>query len=232
MFVSSAVFLCVCIICHGNDSNNKLLIHETYEYDWVWDDKLSGADQDSIYAKPKIYDNQVFLSFVNVNNWDELSYIPSTILKDYPLYAVSDPLRLEEIWNDAGSGGEYDLYIYKAIPQSGYTCFGNFISRNQLSQTPSSSVYNGFKCIHNDFIDINNNNVIIENSWTDSGSGADNDVGIWRIKNTNDMQNEYIFPKIYYVANNDYDSYSSSEYYRLNYNQICMSFHFLIIYIL
>ena len=48
------------------ESPESLIIRETFEYDWIYDDSSSGADLDGSFWKAKTYSSEAFVSFVNV----------------------------------------------------------------------------------------------------------------------------------------------------------------------
>ncbi|MCP4136016.1 MAG: Vps62-related protein [bacterium] len=84
---------------------------------------------------------------------------------------LAKPLYYVKIWDDSGSGGSHDVKFWKPIPPSGYTCLGHVVIRS-YSETPSTDL---IRCVKSEYVSSASNRKV----WDDSGSGADDDAGIW-----------------------------------------------------
>ena len=94
------------------------------------------------------------------------------------------------------------MMFFRPIPPPGYICYGDFIILSALI-----SSYDGYKCIHSRYININAtlSSTIQEFYWNDDGSGADDDVQVNKISTNG-------YPNQYYRSSHIYDSLISNPH--------------------
>jgi len=154
----------------------KLRIRVSAGHDWVYDDRDTGADDDFYaWSQQTNTGNTGDTSYyslghigTNANNGNEKS---SIIVADLSGDALAQPTGYLHIWDDSGSGGTFDAHAWKPIAPNGYTCLGDVIT--QSGNTPSTDL---IRCVKSDYVTYGASTKI----WDDSGSGADDDFGVWR----------------------------------------------------
>ena len=157
-------------------------------YDFIWNDKGSGADSDvSLFANTNIdsADGIGANSFTAITFYGTPSGRPSllraatakqnspvsSILEDKVLvaYQVSDTVH---IWNDAGSGADRDLSLWRARVPQGYFSLGDVAVPTHSA--PRFSVL--VRPLKDDALKAPTG---YRQRWTDAGSGADKDVAFY-----------------------------------------------------
>ena len=93
---------------------------------------------------------------------------------------ISQPIDSKWIWDDSGSGSDDDVAIWSLKPPSSeYKCLGHVATQGN-SIKPNLDNY---RCVRNDY--LAETTIRTSSIWDDSGSGADDDFGAFRIlKNT------------------------------------------------
>ena len=76
------------------------------------------------------------------------------------------------MWNDKGSGGDFDVSIWSPTPPFGFTCLGNIAVNYYGKEPPRDMIYcvKGYYLIKDD---------VPKEIWNDRLSGADWDASLW-----------------------------------------------------
>ncbi len=171
---------------------------------YIWNDRGSGADADVAFWKvipsPGYYTLGHFTTSYHQINPDNGQKAPVTItLRPKPGYEslLAAPIGYDKIWDDAGSGSDDDVQIWRMKCPEGYVSVGDVATAKENDKSPA----NDCRCIKrqarnskgetiNLVTRANYLNFAKEGEsgpkafWTDSGSGANKDVSIW-LMNTN-----------------------------------------------
>lgn len=78
--------------------------------------------------------------------------------------ALTRPSSASKLWNDHGSRSDYDVQVYKLVPQPGYTCLGA-IAMSSYSIWPDLDKY---ACVKNEYLSTVE---FTSSIWNDIGSG-------------------------------------------------------------
>jgi len=133
--------------------------------DWIWNDKDSGSDVDAAAYRPPKRSGYTPIGDLFQNKWGV-----SPFTGDLPIFKtdgdVVPPMDFDFIWSDKGSGGKYDISVWRPRARPGYIC-------------PADAVTNGQKPNARDYVCLPTKclkQVTIKNKiWDDRGSGADKD---------------------------------------------------------
>ncbi len=142
---------------------------EVLEYEWRYDDKGSGAKDDVSIWRPLAPPGYVALGDVAVLDYEAPPFA-ARVVRDVP-GVTAKPLGYERIWDDEGSFGAHDVALWSPIPPLGYVCLGTVAA--QLYDTEPSREL--IRCLHRDRVVRGS----MELLWTDTGSGAWEDAGLW-----------------------------------------------------
>jgi hypothetical protein len=171
-----------------------LIVSNTSIYTWLYNDKGSGAHMDGSFYRPTPSDPDYFIlgdyAQGNYNAPTGSSLIVKAINDDpdYPL--LKGPVSYNEVWNDHGSGGDYDGSIWYPVAPDGYIAIG-FVC-NGGYDPPSIPSY---RCVRKDLaVDAQPGSLI----WNDQGSGAHMDVSVYQIVGVTSA----------FVAQGNYDPYT------------------------
>ena len=172
----------------------SLYVSYTSNYNFVYNDTGSGSDGDVTIYRPAPTDVNYFI----VGDYAQGNYgapAGSSIIvsavnddPDHPLLAV--PSGYQQIWNDKGSGGDYDGSVWRPIAPDGYLvlgCVGN--------QGYDQPVIPNYRCIRKDMV---TDAAVGAWIWSDKGSGADNDVSLYQNAGASGL----------FVAQGNYDPYT------------------------
>ncbi|KAJ1139377.1 hypothetical protein NDU88_005750 [Pleurodeles waltl] len=154
---------------------DKLVYAYTTQFEEIWNDRESGAKNDVSIWRPVAFQAGFFpVGDTAVNNYSPPPNA-AIIVKDVGNGFVRPPSSFRVIWKDTGSGAAKDVTIYQMIPPSGYVCLGN-VAVGNYHQLPNANAY---RCVRSDLVQIG----FLFPIWDDRGSGANADVGLWRIEN-------------------------------------------------
>ncbi|KAF4210319.1 hypothetical protein CNMCM5878_004636 [Aspergillus fumigatiaffinis] len=137
-----------------------LVVTFTSAYDWVWNDRGSGAIRDGAFWHPKPQGSLRPLGSIGINNYSNVNGQQAALLvganpNNPPsggMPAVANPIGYTLIWTDKGSHTMRDCSFWRPVAPSGYVSLGDVA---QLGWNKSL--------------------------WNDRRSGADKDVSIWEI---------------------------------------------------
>ncbi|NJL26985.1 MAG: Vps62-related protein [Thermoanaerobaculia bacterium] len=155
-----------------------LLIGNTSQYNWVWNDSGSGANDDVTVWRPSPTDS----TFSIIGDYAQGNYSDPTGTS-LTLKAINDnpsapllaaPVGWRQVWNDKGSGGDHDGSIWSPVPPDGYVALGHVA--NSGYDAPNIS---NFVCVRRDLVETTQVGAII---WADHGSGANSDLTLYSIQ--------------------------------------------------
>lgn len=154
-----------------------LIVSTTSIYNWLYNDKGSGAGMDvTIYRPVSSDDSFSIIGDYAQGNYEQptgTSLIVKAINDDPNNPLLKPPYDYNEVWNDHGSGGDHDGSIWFPVPPNGYYSLG-FVCNGGYNK-PSISNY---ACVRKDLVvDAQPGSLI----WNDRGSGAYKDVSIYQI---------------------------------------------------
>jgi len=164
---------------------------------YLWNDRGSGAHQNVAFWKvnpsPGYYTLGHFTTSHHGIDKNENRNPPVTITlkpKSNHSSLLAKPLDYEFIWNDAGSGADDDVTVWRMKCPSGYVSLGDMVSNGPK---PTSEAC---RCIKKQAINAKGEQVRLVSRakyldfksegetnpkafWTDAGSGAKRDISIW-----------------------------------------------------
>ena len=219
------------------DSNKYCCVKNEYvvqaEAVHTWNDRGSGSNSDlslwtiiraggdsqgldagnfvgvSGYSKPS--SSAAYLLKADESKVRDLWSLPTGEDKQLNLYEVSE---LKKIWNDAGSGADADCSIWRAEPKEGYYPLGDIVVATHTKPKI------GFMLRPTDANDDSVRQPISYSKiWNDAGSGADNDVQLWRVTcpsgyvSLGSVATSGSYPAVgdVYCVNSRYTTYGSSS---------------------
>ena len=136
----------------------------------IWTDRGSGADRDiSIYRPVNVPSEYRSLGDVAVPapEYPGIAFIGKKIKND----AFQDPLHFYPIWNDRGSGADWDVTFYRPVCSDGYVPLGDVAVRNHNTYPNKHDAV----CVKRAYVVLGKWKFI----WNDRGSGADRDVSVF-----------------------------------------------------
>lgn len=119
---------------------------EVNEFDWVWDDKGSGAHSDVSIWRPRDYQSGFYpLGDVAIGGYSKPNGLAATV-SETSAGGLAPPASYVEIWADHGSGANNDVRILQLVPRSGFKCLG-YAASNSYSSTPGLNTFRYLTCI-------------------------------------------------------------------------------------
>ena len=95
------------------------------EYDFIWNDRGSGANSDVSIWRPVDIEHGFYPLGDTARGQYGKPVIPAITVSAGVSNALAKPISYKLIWNDRGSWADRDVRIFKLIPPSGYTCLGD-----------------------------------------------------------------------------------------------------------
>jgi hypothetical protein len=161
------------------DIGEGLLIKYVDQYTWRWNDVNTGGSTDVTFYHPD----------AGGNGWYPLgSYVrpgyadPNSPANSYPMVLVkasraadvlAAPTGYQAVWTDSGSGGTYDGSVWKPTCPVGFKALGVVVQSGYAA--PSTE---DVRCVREDFTAPAAIGALV---YTDSGTGASQDLGVWQI---------------------------------------------------
>ncbi len=147
-----------------------LAIKVVNSFVWVYDDSGTGSNDDLTIWRANLANSPGYQSLgdVAINGRHQPT---SVIIAKESGDKLKPPVDYSLIWQDSGSGGTYDMSVWRPLPPAGYTCIG---SVTQLNYSKPST--NLIRCVKNNLLVRGGPSKV----WDDSGSGANWDLGIWK----------------------------------------------------
>lgn len=177
-----------------------LMISNTSNYAWVYDDSGTGAHMDGTVFCPTPSDSD----FIILGHMAQAGYGPAlntsvtvrAINEDPNNPLLKAPVDYSEIWNDHGTGGDHDGSFWQPIAPDGYVAIGAVAVLGY--DKPNIGNY---RCVRRDLVQETNFGVLI---WNDQGSGGNKDLELYTIVGASGT----------FLAQPDYDT-PRGTYYRL-----------------
>lgn len=179
-----------------------LLTSTTSNYDWIWSDAGSGADDDCTIFRP----SPTVEGWYIVGDYAQGNYSGPTgtsmivqAVNDDPLNPLlKAPSQYVQVWNDKHSHGDHDGSIWRPVAPDGYLALGCVV--NGGYDQPNIPNY---MCIRKDLVtDSGAGNLI----WSDKGSGAHEDVSVYQLSEVGGA----------FVAQGNYEPYVGPAYKLVN----------------
>jgi len=150
----------------------------------TWTDKGSGADLDGFFFTPSAESSYYIIGGYARRKGDSKSkncVISVRQSKNNPEETpelLVSPGDWSLIWTDKGSGAKKDGSMWNAVPPSKeYKCLGSVMQKGY-----KKPVLTNYRCVHSGLTKKIQNKSIV---WTDRGSGADRDVTVFKLPNSN-----------------------------------------------
>ncbi|MBD1364111.1 Vps62-related protein [Mucilaginibacter sp. ZT4R22] len=155
----------------------SLYVSFTNQYNWLYNDKGSGARADLSVFRPNPSDKSYFIvgDYAQGNHRDPTgsSLIIKEVNGDPRNPILKAPSDYTLLWNDRGTGGRYDGSCWKAVAPDGYLALG-FVFNNSYGK-PNIPNY---VCIRKDFVTGSSAGSQI---WNDAGTGISNDLELFEL---------------------------------------------------
>ncbi len=158
----------------------RLKFGTTSTFELKWNDRGSGANMDGAFYRPIPEAGFFVIGDYGQDNYSEPRGTVITVTEIDPDPAnplLKPPVGFAQIWNDKGSGADRDGSFWQPLPPNGYVALG-CVSQTGY-KTPSVADY---RCLRLDQVKLVETSSLI---WNDRGSGADEDVSVYRISVTN-----------------------------------------------
>lgn len=201
----------------------------------VWDDNGSGADRDiSIWQPTPPSGYYSFGHMLHKEKNPSSHEMPITIVvRPRPGYEnlLARPIGYEEVWNDAGSGADRDVRIFRIKCPSGYKALG-MVASNGARQPNDPNC----RCIRETARKNGETHSLLYAAsyaseeemdpesraknekiafWDDAGSGADDDVSLWKsiiAQANNHTKTVGITPNTFFASNDHHKTPGDSPY--------------------
>lgn len=180
----------------------SLILTFTTSFTLRYKDKGSKADVDGAFWHPNAPTGFFALGGVGVSNYDDING-KSWALCVQPApedpTATAHPTDYTQIWKDTGSGADMDGSCWRPVPPAGYKALGDVFVTGY--NKPSN---NDIVCVREDLV---TQGIVGSEIYSDSGSGADMDISVYKITASTvlsaDVSKGCIAANCY-VANNNY----------------------------
>jgi len=149
----------------------RLEVRPASRFSWLYNDSGTGADDDVSIWRPELSQSPGFFSLGDVAVSSHGPAPVNTFVVRGEGDLLARPVDYAWIWNDRGSGGTYDVSFWEPLAPAGYTCLGTVTVQGYGK--PSTEL---IRCVKSAYV-LPGNPVWV---WDDSGSGADNDLGLWQ----------------------------------------------------
>lgn len=146
-------------------------LYEVADFDEIWNDRGSGADRDISIWRSRGGSNAYSLGDIAVPGGRPQR---GFVIKAQRNGALISAYDFAEVWKDRGSGADWDVTFYRPLCPVGYRALGHVAVRNH-HQKPSAG---DFRCVHSQYTLVGGWDWV----WNDAGSGADDDVSVWKAR--------------------------------------------------
>jgi Vacuolar protein sorting-associated protein 62 len=159
-----------------------VLVTFSSEYDLRYPDWGSGADRDGSFWHPRGGDGFRPLGSIVIAGYDDpTGRRASMLVKDNGNAAVAAPVDYDWIWDDSGSGADWDGSVWRPRPPAGYISLGDVAVSNH-GKPSVDDVW----CVRADL--VTDGTIIDPSVWDDRGSGGDHDLSAWQVEAAGDLQ--------------------------------------------
>jgi hypothetical protein len=163
----------------GSDYTLKfkdLVIGFTSEFDAVWNDKGSGADQNGAFYRPIPPSGFYAVGHLGVRGYNTPKNAVMLVVKEDQgnSPALAKPEGYDRVWNDKGSGAHEDGAFWLPRAPHGYVALGLVATRGHDNEPSRDDI----RCVRTDLVAAGLPGPAI---WKDKGSGADKDFASWAV---------------------------------------------------
>jgi len=152
-----------------SDTDFVFTLYQMDDMDEIWNDRGSGAYKDVAVWRSKGPADTYSLGDIAVGGGKPERGFVVKALKDDALRA---PYDYRQVWNDRGSGAYWDGAFYQPLCPSGYRALGHVAMRNHYEKPPT----NAMRCVKGEYTMAGQWSEV----WRDRGSGARDDVTVWK----------------------------------------------------
>jgi len=154
---------------------DDLLVAWVSDFDLLYQDGGSGASLDGSYWAPRLSNGFFALGHHGqVGYADPSGTAAMLVVKPLSEDALAIPTDLAWIWDDAGSGGDWDGSFWKPVCPTNYQALGTVAAMASWTKPPLDVV----RCVRSDLVEPGALGAAL---WNDLGSGANNDFASWSI---------------------------------------------------
>ncbi|NBC35251.1 Vps62-related protein [Novosphingobium sp. FSY-8] len=152
-----------------------LLITLTSAYQVRYPDRGSGAHMDGTFWHPVGDERFKPLGSICVAGYDDINGARASMLvADAGNGAVAAPVDYQWIWDDSGSGADWDGSVWRPVAPAGYVALGDVAMPNH--DKPSTA---DIWCVRTDLIA---DGIYAAKPWQDAGSGGEHDIAAWSVE--------------------------------------------------
>ena len=180
-------------------SAGSLEVKLVTQYDLIWNDSGSGADQDGSFWRPMPIEGWYRVGH-HAKQGYEAPNEPTMVVRASDPDALAKPTSYSLVWKDTGTGATADGSIWHPVCPDGYQALGDVAQHGY--EMPS--VYEVVCVRTSDLVRATEGSLI----WTDRGSGGDFDFSAWGVRFSNDYQSLGLF-----YGSNRYDRPSAGLFY-------------------
>jgi hypothetical protein len=180
----------------------KLFVKPASRFVWLYDDDGTGADDDVSIWRADLSDHPGYYSLGDVAMPSHSDFPRATFVVKGEGDVLAPPAQYVLTWTDKGSGGDHDVSVWRPVPPAGYTCLGHVAVSGYAMPSPDA-----IRCVKSAYV-LSGAPAKI---WDDSGSGADDNVGIWETT-PHDYRG---LPTSTFVARGSFDDNGGSDLYRV-----------------
>ena len=185
-------------------------LYEINQLTKIWTDTGSQADLSCSIWRAKINPNYYPIGDIVVATHTKPRIGLLIRVSDKNRDAIKPPVSYSRIWNDDGSGAQFDLHLWKPTCPCGYVALGNVATIGPLPKL--GDIY----CVKSTYT-IYGSSANWRRTWTEAGTGADINVGIYEAISKNPYQqavhgfgavaSHHSLPPSPYLLNKEYVTY-------------------------
>lgn len=149
----------------------QLELQPVTRFTWIYDDRGSGASSNIAIWRPDLSQHPGFFSLGDVGMTRYRLAPSASFVVRGEGDLLAKPTDYTLTWNDKGSGGDSDGSLWEPVAPAGYTCLGHVAVRGYSK--PSTEL---IRCVKSAYVLAADPQKL----WTDSGSGANRDAGLWQ----------------------------------------------------
>ena len=144
------------------------------DYDIAYGDYGTGAKSNMSIWRPKVPQGFFALGYYAHASHAKPTTVMFAVRSNGDNTALKHPVDYKFVWNDGGTGGDWDGTIWEPIAPPGYRAMGTVAVRGYHKPALTEVV-----CVRKDLTTYAS---VGKTIWTDSGSGGDRDGQIFRIE--------------------------------------------------
>ncbi|KAL5270986.1 hypothetical protein ACHWQZ_G001585 [Mnemiopsis leidyi] len=155
-------------------SEPKIVFRYTNSYEFIYNDEGTKGDNYMGLWRTIIF-QKGYCALGDVHSSDTKYAVPEklTLLVKWTGDAVVHPTSFTSVWADHGSGGKYEVEVYRMNAPAGYTCLGG-AAMGTYDKDPDAEHY---CCIKNDYLVDGQ----YQKLYDDKGTGAYDALSLWEV---------------------------------------------------